>query len=139
MGLWWDSAATERIVTESVCLQTSCHGKVASGTQVVLHEAGADPGLAAGLGRRHVPHSAGGLLQSFAFLRKVPSPLSHLHTHRLISLPHRYDARGTLSVSYKGFAVSVCRTECSSLFFPLTGLITNLVGQFPAFVLRMYL
>lgn len=42
--------------------QTSRDGKVASGTQMVFHEAGVGPGVAAGLDRRRFPHSAGGLL-----------------------------------------------------------------------------
>lgn len=43
-------------------LKASCYGKVASGTQVVLHEAGVDSDLAARLGRGYNAHSAGGLL-----------------------------------------------------------------------------
>lgn len=42
--------------------KASCYGKVASGTQVVLHEAGVDSDLAARLGRGYNAHSAGGLL-----------------------------------------------------------------------------
>lgn len=49
--------------------QTSCDGKVASGTQVVLHEDGFDSGLAAGLDRGGISHPPGGLLQSYTLLR----------------------------------------------------------------------
>lgn len=50
-------------------LQTSCDGKVASGTQVVFHEARLDPGLVTRLDRRHITGSTGGLLQSYTFLK----------------------------------------------------------------------
>lgn len=50
-------------------LQTSCDGKVASGTQVVFHEARLDPGLVTRLDRRHIAGSTGGLLQSYTFLK----------------------------------------------------------------------
>lgn len=42
--------------------QTSCHGKVASGTQVVFYEARVDPDQALELDRRHISHSTRGLL-----------------------------------------------------------------------------
>lgn len=68
----------------SCFLQTSRDGKVASGTQVVLHEAGVGPGLAAGLDRRRITHPAGGLFQSYAFLRRHSSSPHHADLHRRI-------------------------------------------------------
>lgn len=46
---------------------------MASGTQLVLDEAAAKPGLAPGLGRRSVTHPPGRLLQSHTLLRGTSS------------------------------------------------------------------
>lgn len=50
-------------------LQTPRDGKVASGAQVVFHEARVDPDLVTRLDRRHITGSTGGLLQSYTFLK----------------------------------------------------------------------
>lgn len=48
---------------------------MASGTQLVLDEAAANPGLAPGLGRRSVTHPPGRLLQSHTLLRGTSSTM----------------------------------------------------------------
>lgn len=68
-------------------LQASCDGEVASGTQVVFHEARLDPGLVTRLDRRRITGSTGGLLQSYTFL-KCLALLSILSINLQILLLH---------------------------------------------------